>query len=223
MRGGAVCGKRELAHDDLLACCGDADGMCDLYEMKGKQMKGLKEVEDFATDLLMKAGLSEGQIVTLRDMGYFHAPASKGHHLAVPGGLMRHSLNVTYNIEKLTLTFGYEWKRPESPYVVGMLHDLVKCKCYKECPLGGYEWVNPGWPGHGEASVMIASHELKIGLTTEEIRAIRHHMGLWDVEGLARKDFEHAVDRDAQAIIITHTADWWASKVDEVEGGRDEG
>lgn len=178
-----------------------------------KQIK--KNLEETATEYLVKAGLFNKQIEALKDMGYFRAPASKAHHLAEPGGLVRHSTNVTKNIERLTKTFGYRWKRPESPYIIGMLHDLVKCKCYIACPDGGYEYVNPIFPGHGEASVMIALHELRMQMTTEEIMAIRHHMGLWNVEGSARKDFEAAVMKFSQAIIITHTADWWAARVDE--------
>lgn len=164
---------------------------------------------------LRQAGLQEGQIRKLLELGYDVAPASRSHHLAVRGGLVAHSLNVTDNILKLSDAFGYTWSRNSSPYIVGMLHDIVKCKSYKEVSTGVYERVFPGWSGHGEASVMIALQELGVALTTSEIQAIRNHMGLWDVEGNGKRDYEQAVDRYAQEIIITHTADWWASQVDE--------
>ena len=178
-----------------------------------KQIK--KNLEETATEYLVKAGLFNKQIQALKDMGYFRAPASKGHHLAETGGLVKHSVNVTSNILTLTDAYAFKWKRPESPYLIGMLHDLVKCKCYAERVDGGYGYVFPGWQGHGEASVMIALFDLKLDLTKEEIVAIRHHMGLWDVPEKRKKDYGEAVAENPQAIIIAHTADWWATTVDE--------
>ena len=37
----------------------------------------------------------------------------------------------------------------------------------------------------------------------------------WGLEGAALKDFNAALDGDAAPIIITHTADWWAARVNE--------
>lgn len=182
------------------------------------------KIEQKALKYLVKAGLTDEQIEGVRALGYFgyfNAPASKLHHLNYPGGLVIHSLNVTVNILKLTETFGYKWQREESPYVIGMLHDLVKCKCYEECPLGVYDYVDPGWPGHGEASVGIAAVELGIKLTYEEAMAIRHHMGLWGLSAEGIKDFNKALTNNAAPIIITHTADWWAARIDEEEADKD--
>ena len=64
----------------------------------------------------------------LREIGYYRAPASKGHHLAEPGGLMVHSVNVTQRLVDLSVAWHVNWPRVESPYIVGMLHDLVKCR-----------------------------------------------------------------------------------------------
>lgn len=178
-----------------------------------KQLK--KNLEETATEYLVKEGLFNKQIQALKDMGYFSAPASKGHHLAETGGLVKHSINVTRNILTLTDAYAFKWKRQESPYLIGMLHDLVKCKCYAERVDGGYGYVFPGWQGHGEASVMIALFDLKLDLTKEEIVAIRHHMGLWDVPEKRKKDYGEAVAENPQAIIIAHTADWWATTIDE--------
>lgn len=49
-----------------------------------KQIK--KNLEETATEYLVKAGLFNNQIQELKDMGYFSAPASKAHHLAETGG-----------------------------------------------------------------------------------------------------------------------------------------
>ena len=110
----------------------------------------------------------------LAAIGYFDAPASSGRHLAVRGGLVRHSLNVTRRLVALTGAWGVCWPRPESPYLVGMLHDLVKCRCYK--PVTGpaqigpqkYEYTQPEYPGHGTCSVAIAA-ELGIHWNTSRI------------------------------------------------------
>ena len=88
----------------------------------------MEEEKTQAMMYLERAGLSEKQIDKLKDIGYFSAPASKGHHLAETGGLVKHSINVTRNILTLTDAYAFKWKRPESPYLIGMLHDLVKCK-----------------------------------------------------------------------------------------------
>ena len=87
-------------------------------------VKGAAEV------MLEKAGLNSEVERELDRIGYFRAPASKGHHLARPGGLVEHSVNVTHWLERLTDAGLVSWQRRESPYLIGMLHDLVKCKCY---------------------------------------------------------------------------------------------
>ena len=53
------------------------------------------DCEAEARDFLKRAGLHTLEIENLREIGYFTAPASKGHHLACAGGLMRHSINVS--------------------------------------------------------------------------------------------------------------------------------
>ena len=166
---------------------------------------------------LTNAGIGD-QIQKLRTIGYFEAPASKGHHLALKGGLVTHSVNVTRELLKLTETMGVKWPREESPYLVGLLHDLVKCRCYRavaDAEQDGWEYVQPEYPGHGIASVMIAE-ELGIELRPEEIAAITYHMGMF---GVAReytdKEFNAALAKYPQQIIATHCADWWAARVTE--------
>lgn len=159
----------------------------------------------------------------LKEIGYFDAPASKGHHLATKGGLMRHSVNVTRRLVALTDALCMYWPRKESPYLVGMLHDLVKCKCYRpvsctehlESP--SWEYVQPEYPGHGACSVAIAA-ELGIRLMREEIAAITFHMGPWGVgKEYSEQELRAAMGFFAPQIIATHTADWHAAEVDEME------
>ena len=167
---------------------------------------------------LRSAGLDELAVENLKDIGYFAAPASKWHHLALKGGLVEHSANVTHMLTKLTETLGIEWPRKESPYLVGMLHDLVKCRCYRAkdgAEQDGWEYVQPEYPGHGIASVMIAA-ELGIELRPEEIAAITYHMGMFGVgKEYTDKEFNSALARFPQQIIATHCADWWAARVTE--------
>lgn len=83
---------------------------------------------------IMDEYISKMKIVSkeqLKILGFFDAPASKGHHLAERGGLAKHSVNVTKWLLKLTDVMGVKWPREESPYIVGMLHDIVKCRCYE--------------------------------------------------------------------------------------------
>ena len=154
-------------------------------------------------DYLSVSNVTAEQYDRLLELGYLDAPASKGHHLAVPGGLARHSVNVTRRLVALSREMGVEWSRDESPYFVGMLHDLVKCQCYRLNPDGRtYSYVQPKWPGHGVASVMIAT-------------AIIHHMGAFGLTGRALDEFDAALDAFPGQIIATHTADWSASRLDE--------
>lgn len=186
-----------------------------------------------AHELLAKAGICDADIERLEnEFGYFTAPASAKHHLNVRGGLVRHSINVTERLLELTEKLGIEWPRAESPYLVGMLHDLVKTKSY-EIKNGGYSpkptmWggcevegeehktVPTTWGGHGSASVIMATVEFGIRLLPAEAAAIRWHMGAFDILGDA-KNFDRALKEFPEIIIATHTADMLAAKVDERE------
>ncbi len=157
--------------------------------------------------------------LALGGIGYFDAPASKGHHLAERGGLLKHSVYMTRRLIALTNSYSVFWPRKESPYLVGMLHDLVKCRCYRAVEGAGpaWEYVQPEYQGHGACSVAIAS-ELGIQLMREEIAAIMFHMGPWGVDKeYSEGEFRAAMRVFSPFIIATHTADWYAAEVDERE------
>lgn len=167
-------------------------------------------------DYISKANVTAEEYDRLLELGYFYAPASKEHHLAVPGGLARHSVNVTSRLVALSREMGVVWSRHESLYLVGLLHDLVKCQCYRLNTDGQtYSYVQPKWPGHGVASVMIATVELGIPLNPDEAAAIIHHMGAFGLSGRALDEFDAALDAFPGPIIATHTADWSAARLDE--------
>ena len=149
---------------------------------------------------------------TLEDLGFFTAPASTKYHGAYEGGLFDHSLAVTKSLVELTEKLGLEWSRPESPYIVGMYHDLCKCDNYVVDPETGKYIFNPDMiiPGHGDKSVIMLSKYLR--LTDEEIACIRWHMGayetdtkLWNYYGRAIEEFPN--------VLYTHTADMIAAKI----------
>ena len=195
----------------------------------------MKEWETYnrAHELLAKAGLDDDNTRQLEALGYFCAPASKSHHLAVAGGLTRHSINVTERLVDLTNKLGVVWPRPESPYLVGMLHDLCKTETYiideespcpppAELPEGKvapdapkYKYVPTIYGGHGAASAMLIMSNLRIHLHPAEAAAIRWHMGAFGLSGDELREYDRALDTFPLELIATHTADMLAARMDE--------
>lgn len=148
----------------------------------------------------------------LEKIGFFTAPASTKYHGAYEGGLFDHSLETTRALVGLTEKLGLHWERPESPYIVGMYHDLCKCDNYvRDIETGKYKY-NPDMiiSGHGDKSIIMLQKFIK--LTDEEIACIRWHMGayetdpkMWDYYGRAIETYPN--------VLYTHTADMIASKI----------
>ena len=156
----------------------------------------------------------------LEEVGYWEQPASKGHHLAVDGGLAMHSANVTGLLARLSKEWNVLWSRKESPFLVGMLHDLVKCLCYVRGADGRIEYRQPVYPGHGACSVAVAM-QLGIDLRPDEIAAITYHMGPWGVgKEYTQAEFDAGLRDYGAQIIAVHSVDWYASNVEEKEAGR---
>ena len=146
----------------------------------------------------------------LMRIGYLEAPASKGHHLAVAGGLANHSIRVA---ELLLETRAV----PEvSAYRIEMYHDLVKCLCYKAVGDGKYEYTQPPYPGHGIASAMIAA-DIGIELTPVERAAIVWHMGAFGLDDRQMKEYKAALRKWPVPLIFSHAADHLASIQEEEE------
>jgi len=169
----------------------------------------LQAIEDTARAYLLNAGLSAKIIKGLEDVGYFTAPASMRHHLNTPGGLASHSIHVT----NIALAFSVFNDRM-SIYRFGMLHDLVKCFCYRKAKTGkGYSYIQPPYPGHGVCSALVAS-DMGIHLTEEERCAIVWHMGAFGLDENALKEYRAALDRFPRTLILTHAADHLASALE---------
>lgn len=163
----------------------------------------------------------------LTSQGFFKKPAAIKHHGNHTGGLFEHSMMVAQILVEMTQKFGIPWTRPESPYIVGMLHDVCKLDDYIDentsdvvvmgsgspistCPKWAYNPA-PMFKGHGDKSVMMLSQVMT--LTEEEMLCIRFHMGAyvtddWDA-------YDRAI-RKYQSVLFTHTADMYASKVKDV-------
>ena len=163
----------------------------------------------------------------LTNDGFFTAPASTKYHGAYEGGLYDHSAKVFERLAKLTVDNDLKWDRPESPFIIGMFHDLCKCDQYKKVegtvmmfqgtqitsPEGYHYEYNPDTiiKGHGSKSVIILSQF--ITLTEEEMLCIRFHMGAYEKEEWA--EFDKAIHKYPN-VLWTHMADMLASKVDDV-------
>ena len=169
--------------------------------------------------------LSENFKNWLIENGFFTAPASSKYHGAYEGGLFDHSLAVTKRLMKLSTDNKLEWQRKESPFIIGMFHDLCKCDQYVlTVDQNAYNMLSgtPGeiiykynentlLKGHGSKSVMLLSQF--ITLTEEEMLCIRYHMGAYEKEEWA--EFDTAIKK-YETVFWTHSADMLASKVDGI-------
>lgn len=162
----------------------------------------------------------------LLEAGFFTAPASTKYHGAYEGGLYDHSENVMEALVELTKRNDLKWQRSESPFIIGMFHDLCKIDSYKRPiiaeTLGGdtipdpTKWEynkNTFYTGHGDKSVlMLAAH---IQLTEEEIACIRYHMGAFTDQS-EWSYYTNAVHKYPN-VLWTHTADMIAAHIKEVD------
>lgn len=176
------------------------------------------EIKDQAHKFLVEAELPEDKIDFLENaLKFMRMPASIHHHLNYPGGLARHSVNVTHWMLRLTDPFGCKWMKPRSPYRIGMLHDLVKCYCYRpdEQESGKFRWMPPPFEGHGTTSVIVAMTELGIDLTPQEALCIAWHMGAFGLDKDELKQYDAVIELRPRELLLTHTADMLAAKVTE--------
>ena len=154
---------------------------------------------------------------------FFDAPASRKYHGAHKGGLYDHSKTVASRLMELTTLNNLCWIRPESPFIVGMFHDLCKIDQYLakwdtsvevsdngDITLVDYNWNNNQLlKGHGDKSIMLLSQFMT--LTEEEVLCIRYHMGAF-VEKEEWNDYTRAA-RKYETVLWTHHADMLASHV----------
>lgn len=155
--------------------------------------------------------LGKQHIQQLERIGFFIAPASRKFHSNYEGGLFDHSCATTHSLVELTQKNNLEWARPESPYIVGMYHDLCKCDEYE---LENEEYVSSKdqlFRGHGEKSVLLAS--TLTTLTMEELACITYHMGAFTRES-EWGNYTNAIHYYPN-VLWTHHADMIAAHIIE--------
>ena len=173
-------------------------------------------------DLLMGAAL--GKIISpefadyLSTNGFYCAPASTKYHGNYAGGLFDHSFAVMNFLVELSAKNNLKWQRAESPFIVGIFHDLCKIDQYQidnttPYTVGEptrYEYKkNTMYKGHGDKSVILLSALMK--LTEEEIACIRYHMGAF-VNKEEWNDYTGAIHIYPN-VLWTHQADMMASHI----------
>ena len=131
---------------------------------------------------------------------FFTAPASRKNHLAQPGGLAVHSLNVWRRLREIAVRDMTDRNAPgvrqlseaeeETVAILGLLHDVCKVGVYHQTDpfkaamegklgtMAPYEFRDTFPLGHGEKSLFLITRHM--ALTEEEALAIRWHMGAYD-------------------------------------------
>ena len=150
-------------------------------------------------------------IEILKKLGFFTAPASTKYHGAYHGGLFDHSLETAKALIDMTNKLGLKWKDPDSPWIIGLFHDLCKCDLYAKDQ--DNKWIyNPDIiiPGHGDKSIIMLQKYMT--LTEEEIACIRWHMGAYETDTKMWSYYGKAVEKYPN-VLFTHTADMYAGKI----------
>lgn len=157
----------------------------------------------------------------MENSGFFTAPCSTQFHLAEPGGLAEHSLNVFRTASTINTVFQADIPF-DSLIISCLLHDLGKCgqfgkpeysenilKSGKRSGTRPYEKNKTLLPvDHEVRSVAIASQFIQ--LTEDEQYAILMHNGLYG-------PFKYGLQgRETKLQMVVHFADMWASRVIEV-------
>lgn len=150
--------------------------------------------------------------------GFFSAPASTKYHGNYEGGLFDHSFTVMNILVELSAKNNLKWQRAESPFIVGMFHDLCKIDQYRidnsepytvgEATRYKYR-TDTDFKGHGDKSILLLCQYMK--LTEEEVMCIRYHMGAF-TEKDEWSDYTNAIHR-YENVLWTHHADMLASHV----------
>lgn len=174
-----------------------------------------KNIKDFREFMLNRVNNAIALSNFLDELGYFTAPASISHHSNYIGGLYDHSKRVAIELQNLTDNLGLRWDHSQSPFTIGMLHDLCKCDDYVLDD--NRVWIynkNKLLPGHGDKSVMLAQQvmsPIQGGITDEEMYCIRWHMGAFDDK--ENWSCYSAAVKKYPNVLYTHTADMIASQI----------
>ncbi|MBR1838549.1 MAG: hypothetical protein IJ786_03235 [Bacteroidaceae bacterium] len=176
-------------------------------------------------------------ILTMLEKGDFYvAPTSSKFHLNEPGGLCLHSMNVFDTAMKLlehvlkpAVESGVSpfttLPTAESVAISTLFHDFCKINLYHEAERFkkdendrwvkyiGYQ-IRDAFPfGHGEKSCFLIERFMR--LTTDELLAIRWHMGMFDMgeQGSSQRfSFYRALEL-SPLVSLVHSADMLSSNL----------
>ena len=159
----------------------------------------------------------------MEENGFFEAPCSSRYHLAKPGGLAEHSLNVyknciawtnaMYQNGEIEVTYSFF----DSIAICALLHDLGKAGQFGK-PIYLENTEDSEYPYRSNKDLLYVPHEIRsiaiasrfIELTEEEQFAILRHNGLYsDSQGLK--------GNETPLMLILHHSDMWAARVTERE------
>lgn len=181
----------------------------------------IEDIKNEITGLLSATNCPgiEGLIAEMEKGGFFSSACSTRYHLAVPGGLAIHSLNVFHTLVELDNSLGTDLDYTDM-VIVSLLHDLGKMGDYGkpkyiEAPLlkGG---KLPAKPFIANPEMIHEEHEIKsiqiasrfIELSEEQTHAILHHNGLF---GKLDSSYNPSYDQNELTFLL-HTADMYCSR-----------
>lgn len=187
----------------------------------------MNELKDRFLDIYrdsVKRDGAEKLLEWLQESDFFVAPASTRFHGSYEGGLLTHSINVydclIKNLEVADMRYHYP---KETVAIVSLLHDLCKVNFYKK----GYRNVKDDETGqwykkdvyevdekfpcgeHADKSIIIIQNFMR--LETEEILAIRAHMGGWDTAVKGGNAFIGKIFERSKLAVLLHLADMQAT------------
>ena len=159
----------------------------------------------------------------MEEAGFFDAPCSSKYHLAEPGGLAKHSLNVFHNATKQLTSYYSENEEVvtfdfiDAITITSLLHDIGKAGQYGKQTYIKNDEQNPE-PYKTNKDLLYIPHEVRslviiskfIDLTEEEQYAILYHNGLYS-------NLQNFKGKETPLLLILHHADMWASRVVEKE------
>ena len=179
---------------------------------------------------------SDEVLTYLRVSDYFTAPSSFKKHGAWIGGNFDHSCKVVEFLLTYTTEENLKWEREESPYIIGLFHDMCKCDergfVEKNDALKVVS-LNAPDKRHAEKSIeLIESNIIKltdeerecirksieliesniIKLTDEERECIRYHMGEYGGEEEYQQEMAKAMAQNSN-IAFVQKADTIAAKM----------
>ena len=158
--------------------------------------------------------MSDKVLTYLKGANYFTAPSSIRFHGDWIGGNFDHSMKVTEFLLQYTAEEGLHWSREESPYIIGMFHDMCKCDQRKFVMKNGEPvimFVEGVDKRHSERSIELIEKNI-ISMTVEEKLCIYYHMGEYGGDEEYKILMREMISKNPN-IMFTQLADSTAAKM----------